>query len=127
MSRRAYPAVYDPNSAGTAPAASKKRKQTVGIPQGQTNRTPAKPAVPKPGNNVPTNRQLYREAVASRTGNGQSPAVRPSVRLADRTAQHSKTAKRNRWFYRIPYREEGIPELPGSRMGAGQAPRILTP
>lgn len=87
MSRRAYPAVYDPYSTGTASAASKKRKQTVGIPQGQTTRTTEKTTVPKPGNSVPTNRQLYREAVEARGGNSQSPAVKTPVTLADRTAR----------------------------------------
>lgn len=85
MSRRAYPTEYYPSNAGTAPEASKKRKQTVGIPQGQTSRTPEKTAVPKPGNSVPTNRQLYREAAEARAGKSQSPVAKAPVRLADST------------------------------------------
>lgn len=85
MSRRAYPAEYALSNAGTASAASKKRKQTVGIPQGQTTRTTEKTTVPKPGNSVPTNRQLYREAVEARVENKQSPAAKTPVRLADST------------------------------------------
>ena len=69
MSKKAYPVWDYPSNTKTNPIPQAKSSQgrstsnpTVGVPQGQKPKT-AQKKPQKPENTIPTNRQLYREAL----------------------------------------------------------------
>lgn len=92
MSRRTDPTETYPSNTKTNPIPPLRPTQgrsaanpTAGVPQRQTGRTAAQTKRKDQGNTIPLNRQLYREALEAQAGNPQSPAIKTTRQIAEKT------------------------------------------
>lgn len=90
MSKKAYPVWDYPSNTKTNPIPPAKSSQgrstsnpTVGVPQGQKPKT-AQKKPQKPENTIPTNRQLYREALEAQAAAPQYPNTKTSKQSVEK-------------------------------------------
>ena len=97
MSRRTEPMETYPSNTKTNPIPPLRPTQgrgaanpTAGIPQRQTGRTAAQTKRKEQRNTIPLSRQLYREALETQAGNPQSPVIKTTGQITEKTWKGQK-------------------------------------
>ena len=98
MSRRTEPMETYPSNTKINPIPPLRPTQgrgaanpTAGIPQRQTGRTAAQTKRKEQRNTIPLSRQLYREALETQAGNPQSPVIKTTGQITEKTWKGQKT------------------------------------
>lgn len=97
MSRRTEPMETYPSNTKINPIPPLRPTQgrgaanpTAGIPQRQTGRTAAQTKRKEQRNTIPLSRQLYREALETQAGNPQSPVIKTTGQITEKTWKGQK-------------------------------------